>query len=94
MFGLVIGLVAILLGTATACVKHRCIPVTFGIVLTPVWIILFIAGAIIAALLATTNGKLDAFCTTVNLSNSTNSKSINAFEKIFGDYADDIDDKL
>lgn len=55
---LALGFIALLFGVASGCVKHRFVSVTFGICLTPVWIMLFVAAIFMGGLVATSDGEV------------------------------------
>ena len=90
ILGFAIGIISIVLGLATGCIKNRCVPITFGIFLTPVWILLFISGGFIGGLAVTANGDLQGFCD----GKVSSDKSLNRFTEIFSTYASDVDSKL
>lgn len=79
-----------MLGLATGCIKNRCVGVTFGIFLTPVWILLFISGGFIGGLAVTANGNLQGFCDAIVSSD----KTLNKFTEMFSTYASDVDSKM
>jgi len=59
---LIISLVAVMLGIAAGCIRNRCVVISFGICLTPVWIGLLLASGAIGGFMMGSRGDIDAFC--------------------------------
>ena len=92
---LILSLVAVMLGIASGCIRNRCVVVTFGICLTPVWIGLLLASTAIGAFLAGSQGDIEAFCKRVPVADKNFSKadfeSLEEFSDLFGGYVNDVD---
>jgi hypothetical protein len=60
-----IGIVSVLFGVASGCLKHRALPMTLGVCLIPVWVLFFVASTAIGLFLMTSDAEVDAICGTL-----------------------------
>lgn len=57
-----IGIVSVLFGVASGCLKHRALTFTLGVCLTPVWVLFFVSSTAIGLFLITSDAKIEALC--------------------------------
>jgi uncharacterized membrane protein len=95
---LILCLVAVMLGIASGCIRNRCVVISFGVCLTPVWIGLLLASGAISGFMMGSQGDIEAFCKRVPVAdkelNDRQYKELEEFSNLFGSYVNDVDQRI
>ena len=91
MIAFCIGIVSALFGVASGCLKHRALPFTLGVCLTPVWVLFFVSATAIGLFLMTSDAKMDALC---GGAQGEMTLADSQLSLLFSDYANQIDKKI
>ena len=89
----IIALIGGILGLAATCIRHRCLSISFGCIMTPVMILTMVSFGAFHGLIESDEKTINIMCDPNADVNKMNSAELR-FHSVFSDYATDIDGEL